>query len=157
MLSSISLKFYIYAALFVGAIFFFMRYDYLSEENKTLKKENVRLEADATEKERIARITDIARNEANQKLEAVKDEISKRDACIASGDCKRVVRVKTACTVPETATTSGATEGFAELASSVQRAASDFEIRLAEHENRLAICYAYARSVSELPLQDERK
>ena len=142
--------------LIVAALTLFMRYDFVVDQNKKLKQEKIMLQNTINETERVANLTDTARVDANQKLEAAKDEIKKLDDCIASGDCKRVVRVKY-CPLSETASTGGATEGFAELAPSVQRAATDFEIRLAEQEHQLALCLAYSRGVSEIPLIDERK
>jgi len=50
--------------------------------------------------------------------------------------------------MPKAEAASGITEGFAELDSSVQRAATDFEIRLAELESNHALCLAYARTLS---------
>jgi len=151
----INLKFAAIGILLVSFIAFAMHYDHLKEQNKTIKIENIALEANAAEKERAANLTDTARIEANQKLEAAKDEIKKRDDCIASGACKRVVRVKSACSVPKAEAASGATEGFAELAADTQRNIADFEIKLAEQESKLALCLAYARGVSTL--QDDRK
>lgn len=145
----INLKLYIYAALFVGFIAFVLRYDYLSEKVDSQAKEIEQYAKSAAEQERILSGTEQARTEAKNQLEAAKDEIKKRDDCIASGDCKRVVRIKSACSVPQASLTSGAEEGYAELATSVQRAATDFEYRLAEQEHKLNLCLKYARLVSE--------
>jgi len=135
------------AALLVAFIAFAMHYDHLKEKNQQLKKDKIALEADAKEKERVANLTEQARIDANKKLEAAKDEIKKRDDCIASGDCKRVVRIKSVC--PQAAPAGGIEEGFAELAPDTQRNISDFEIKLAEQESKLALCLAYARGVSQ--------
>lgn len=145
---TINLKFTLFAIFLIGIVALVMRYDYVVEQNKKLTKEKITLEANAAEKDRVATLTDNARIDANQKLEAAKDEIKKRDDCIASGDCKRVVRVKSTCAVPQTETSSGVTEGYAELAPSVQRAATDFEYKLAEQESKLELCLSYARGVS---------
>ena len=148
-----NLKIAAIAALLVAFIAFAMHYDHLKEQNQQLKQDKIALEADAKEKERVANETDQARIDANAKLEAAKDEIKKRDDCIAIGDCKRVVRIKSACKLPQASPASGIAEGYAELDHSVQRAASDFEIKLAEQESKLALCLAYARTVSH-NLQD---
>lgn len=147
MFSTLNWKFTIYAALAIFAFIFFMRYDHLKEKVAAQETEIADYKAKAAEIERVASLTDQARIDANQKLEAAKDEIKKRDDCIASGDCKRVVRIKSVC--PQAAPASGIEEGFAELDPSVQRAASDFEIKLAEQESKLALCLAYARGVSQ--------
>lgn len=144
-----NLKFAAIAALLVAFIAFAMHYDHLkekvAEQEITIKAH----EQKAAEIERVATLTDKARIEANTQLEAAKDEIKKRDDCIASGECKRVVRVKSACKLPQATTSSGIEEGFAELDPTVQRAASDFELKLAEQESKLSLCLAYARGVSE--------
>lgn len=144
----INLKLYIYAALFVGLIAFVLRYDYVVEKSERLENENAQLAANSKERDRIAELTDRARIDAINQLEAAKNEIKKRDDCIASGECKRIVRIKSAC-MSKTETASGIEEGFAELDPTVQRAASDFELKLAEQESKLALCLAYARGVSE--------
>jgi len=146
-----NLKFAAIGVLLVSFIAFAMHYDHLKEKVAAQEVEMAEHKAKATEIERVATLTDKARIEANTQLEAAKNEIKKRDDCIASGACKRVVRVKSACVVPQASPASGASEGFAELAASVQRAAADFEYRLAEQESKLALCLAYARGVS---LQD---
>lgn len=143
------------AALLVSFIAFAIHYDHLKgkvesqsitiqERDDTIKTH----EQKAAEIERVATLTDKARIEASTQLEAAKDEIKKRDDCIASGACKRVVRIKSACAVPKAEATGGSTEGFAELAASVQRSAADFEYRLAEQESKLGLCLAYARGIS---------
>lgn len=145
----INLKFAAIAALLVSFIAFAMHYDHLKEK---VAKQEIAIkthEQKAAEIERVATLTDQARIDATNQLEAAKDEIKKRDDCIASGACKRVVRIKSACKLPQAETASGAEEGFAELAPSVQRAASDFEIKLAEQEKDLRFCRAFARGVSE--------
>jgi len=149
-----NIKFAAIAALLVAFIAFAMHYDHIKE--KVAKQETAikAHEKKAAEIERVASETDQARIDANTKLEAAKDEIKKRDDCIASGACKRVVRVKSACSLPQAAPTNGIEEGYAELDPIVQRAASDFEIRLAEQESKLALCLAYARTVSSHNLQD---
>jgi len=143
-----NIKFAAIAGLLVAFIAFAMHYDHLKEK---VAKQEIAIkehEQKAAEIERVATLTDKARIEATNQLEAAKDEIKKRDDCIASGACKRVVRVKSACSLPQAEAASGATEGFAELAPSVQRAATDFEVRLAELESNHALCLAYARTVS---------
>lgn len=137
------------AAILVAFIAFAMHYDHLKEKVETQKKKIEFAEKKAAEIERISQLTDTARIDANTKLEAAKDEIKKRDDCIASGDCKRVVRIKSACSLPQAAPTGGTEEGFAELATDTQRNISDFEIKLAEQESKLALCLAYARGVSQ--------
>lgn len=149
------------AAVLVAFIAFAMHYDHLKEKvesqaitiqerDDTIKER----EQKAAEIERVANETDKARIAANNQLEAAKDEIKKRDDCIASGECKRVVRVKQACSLPQTTPASGVAEGYAELDPSVQRAATYFEIRLAELESNHKKCLAYARTVSSHNLQD---
>ena len=143
-----NIKFAAIAALLVAFIAFAMHYDHLKEK---VAKQEIAIknhEQKAAEIERVANETDQARIAANTQLEAAKDEIKKRDDCIASGDCKRVVRVKQSCNLPQAAPTSGIEEGYAELDPIVQRAATDFEIRLAELESNHALCLAYARTVS---------
>ena len=151
-MKTLNLKIAAIAALLVAFIAFAMHYDHLKE--KVAKQEIAIKEhkEKTAEIERVANETDQARISANNQLEAAKDEIKKRDDCIASGDCKRVVRIKSVC--PQATATSGITEGFAELDPRVQRAASDFEIRLAEQESKLALCLAYARTISSHNLQD---
>ena len=144
----INLKLYFYAALAVGLIALVLRYDYVVEKSKRLEKENAQWAANAKERDRIAALTDKARIDAINQLEAAKDEIKKRDDCIASGACKRVVRVKSAC-VPQAETSGGIEVGFAELATETQRDISDFEVKLAEQESKLALCLAFARGVAE--------
>lgn len=147
-----NLKIAAIAALLVAFIAFAMHYDHLKEKVAAQETEIAEHKAKAAEIERVANETDQARIAANNQLEAAKDEIKKRDDCIASGDCKRVVRIKSVC--PQATATSGIAEGFAELDPRVQRAASDFEIKLAEQESKLALCLAYARTVSSHNLQD---
>ena len=144
-----NLKFAAIACVLVAFIVFAMHYDHLKEkvaEQETAIKAH---EQKAAEIERVATLTDKARIEATNQLEAAKDEIKKRDDCIAVGKCKRIVYVKSACKLPQAETASGIEEGFAELAPSVQRAATDFELKLAEQESKLALCLAFARGVSE--------
>jgi len=143
-----NIKFAAIAGLLVAFIAFAMHYDHLKEKVESQEIAIKAHEQKSAEIERVATLTDKARIEANTQLEAAKDEIKKRDDCIASGSCKRVVRIKSAC-VPKAEATSGITEGYAELDSSVQRAASDFEYRLAEQEHKLNLCLKYARLVSE--------
>jgi len=148
----INFKFAAIAGLLVAFIAFAMHYDHLKDK---VEKQEIAIKAHeqkAAEIERVANETDQARIVANTQLEAAKDEIKKRDDCIASGDCKRVVRIKSAC-MPQAEATSGIAEGYAELDPIVQRAATDFEIRLAELESNHALCLAYARTVSH-NLQD---
>ncbi len=151
---TINLKIAAIAALLVAFIAFAMHYDHLKEQNKKLNDSNIALRANAAEVERIAALTEQARIDATNKLEAAKDEIKKRDDCIASGACKRVVRIKSACVVSKAEAAGGVAEGFAELDPIVQQAATDFEIRLAELESNHALCLAYARAVSSHNLQD---
>ena len=145
----INLKLYFYAALAVGLIALVLRYDYVVEKSKRLEKENAQWAANAKERDRIAALTDKARIDAINQLEAAKDEIKKRDDCIASGECKRVVRVKSSCSLPKAEVASRVEEGFAELATETQRDISDFEVKLAEQESKLALCLAFARGVAE--------
>jgi len=143
-----NLKIAAVAGLLVAFIAFAMHYDHLKDK---VEKQEIAIKAHeqkAAEIERVANETDQARIAANTQLEAAKDEIKKRDDCIASGECKRVVRIKQACSLPQGEAASGIAEGFAELDSSVQRAATDFEIRLAELESNHVLCLAYARTVS---------
>jgi len=150
----INFKFAAIAALLLAFIAFAMHYDHLKEK---VAKQEIAIKAHeqkAAEIERVANETDQARIAANNQLEAAKDEIKNRDDCIASGACKRVVRIKSACKLPQASPANGIAEGFAELDSSVQRAATDFEIRLAELESNHALCLAYARTVSSHNLQD---
>lgn len=145
----INFKFAAIAALLVAFIAFAMHYDHLKEK---VAKQEIAIKAHeqkAAEIERVANETDQARIAANTQLEAAKDEIKKRDDCIASGECKRVVRIKSACKLPKAEATSGVEEGYAELDPIVQRAATNFEIKLAEQESKLALCLAYARGVSQ--------
>lgn len=144
----INFKFAAIAALLLAFIAFAMHYDHLKEKVELQEIAIKSHEQKAAEIERVANETDKARIAANNQLEAAKDEIKKRDACIASGECKRVVRVKSACQLPQATPTSGVAEGYAELDPSVQRAATDFEIRLAELESNHAFCLDYARTVS---------
>lgn len=144
----INLKFAAIGVLIVSFISFAMHYDHLKSK---VDQQEIAIESyktKAAEIERVATLTDQARIEATNQLEAAKDEIKKRDDCIASGACKRVVRVKSTCNLPQAETASGVAEGFAELAPSVQRAATDFEYRLAEQEKDLRFCRDYARGVS---------
>lgn len=145
----INFKFAAIAALLVAFIAFAMHYDHLKEKVAAQEITIKAHEQKAAEIERVANETDQARIAANTQLEAAKDEIKKRDACIASGDCKRVVRIKSACSLPQAEAASGVAEGYAELDPSVQRAATNFEIKLAEQESKLALCLAYARGVSQ--------
>ena len=143
-----NIKFAAIAGLLVAFIAFAMHYDHLKDK---VEFQEIAIKAHkekAAEIERVANETDQARIDANTKLEAAKDEIKKRDDCIASGDCKRVVRVKQACSLPKAEAASGITEGYAELDPVIQRAATDFEIKLAEQESKLSLCLAYARTVS---------
>ena len=149
-----NIKFATIAALLVAFIAFAMHYDHLKEKVKAQEVEITAHKAKAAEIERVANLTDQARIDTNTQLEAAKDEIKKRDDCIASGACKRVVRIKSVC--PQASPTSGIEEGYAELDSIVQRAATDFEIRLAELESNHALCLAYARTVSSHNLQDNK-
>lgn len=146
---TINLKFAAITVVVITLICFAMRYDYLLEKVDSQAKEIEQYAKNAAEQERILSGTEQARTEATNQLEAAKDEIKKRDDCIASGDCKRVVRIKSPCSVSQASPTSGAEEGYAELAPSVQRAATDFEYRLAEQEHKLNLCLKYARLVSE--------
>ena len=141
-----NIKFATIAALLVAFIAFAMHYDHLKEKVEDQEIAIKAHEEKAAEIERVANETDQARIAANNQLEAAKDEIKKRDDCIASGSCKRVVRIKSVC--PQASPTSGIEEGYAELDPIVQRAATDFEIRLAELESNHALCLAYARTVS---------
>jgi hypothetical protein len=150
---TINLKIAAIACMLVAFIAFAMHYDYIKEKVEAQETEIADYKAKAAEIERVANETDQARIAANTQLEAAKNEIKKRDDCIAVGDCKRVVRVKSACNLPQAEATSGIAEGFAELDPVVQRAATDFEIRLAEQESKLALCIAYARTVSSHNLQ----
>lgn len=145
----INFKFAAIAALLVAFIAFAMHYDHLKEKVAAQEITIKAHEQKAAEIERVANETDQARIAANTQLEAAKDEIKKRDACIASGDCKRVVRIKSACVVSQAEAAGGVAEGFAELDPSVQQAATNFEIKLAEQESKLALCLAYARGVSQ--------
>lgn len=131
----------------VAFIAFAMHYDHLKEKVAAQEIEIAEHKAKAAEIERVANLTEQARIDATNKLEAAKDEIKKRDDCIASGDCKRVVRIKSVC--PQAAPANGIEERFAELAPDTQRNISDFEIKLAEQESKLALCLAYARGVSQ--------
>ena len=144
-----NIKFAAIACVLVAFIAFAMHYDHLKDK---VELQEIAIKAHkekAAEIERVANETDQARIAANTQLEAAKNEIKKRDDCIASGACKRIVRIKSQCGVPQASPTSGTEEGFAELAPSVQRAASDFEYRLAEQEHKLNLCLKYARLVSE--------
>lgn len=148
-----NIKFAAIAAMLVALITFAMHYDHLKDK---VEFQEIAIKAHkekAAEIERVANETDKARIAANTQLEAAKDEIKKRDDCIASGECKRVVRIKSACSLPQAEAASGIAEGYAELDSSVQRAATDFEYRLAEQESKLNFCLAYARGVSS---QDDK-
>lgn len=145
----INFKFAAIAALLVAFIAFAMHYDHLKEKVAAQEITIKAHEQKAAEIERVANETDQARIAANTQLEAAKDEIKKRDACIASGDCKRVVRIKSACVVSQAEAAGGVAEGFAELAPDTRRNISDFEIKLAEQESKLALCLAYARGVSQ--------
>ena len=149
-----NIKFAAIACVLVAFIAFAMHYDHLKEKAAAQEITIKAHEQKAAEIERVANETDQARIAANTQLEAAKDEIKKRDACIASGDCKRVVRIKSACVVSQAEAAGGVAEGFAELDPSVQQAATDFEIRLAELESNHALCLAYARAVSSHNLQD---
>jgi len=144
-----NIKFAAIACVLVAFIAFAMHYDHLKEKVAAQEVEIAEHKAKAAEIERVANLTEQAIVDATTKLEAAKDEIKKRDDCIASGDCKRVVRIKSACSLPQAAPTGGAEEGFAELATDTQRNISDFEIKLAEQESKLALCLAYARGVSQ--------
>ena len=151
-----NLKFAAIACLLVALITFAMHYDHLKDK---VEFQEIAIKAHkekAAEIERVANETDKARIAANTQLEAAKDEIKKRDDCIASGECKRVVRIKSACKLPQASPTNGIKEGFAELDPIVQRAATDFEYRLAEQEKELRFCRAYARAVSSHNLQDNK-
>lgn len=148
-----NIKFAAIAALLVAFIAFAMHYDHLKDKAEKQELAIKAHEEKAAEIERVANETDMARIDANNQLEAAKDEIKKRDACIASGACKRVVRIKQACIVPQAEASGGITEGYAELDPGIQRAATDFEIRLAELESNHALCISYARTVSSHNLQ----
>lgn len=145
----INLKFTLIVVALVALLAFVMRYDYLSEKVKRQDAEIVNLKSVAEEKERVLIGTEKARKESTEKFEAAINELKKRDDCIASGECKRVVRVKQACSLPKAEATSGITEGFAELAPETQRDIADFERQLAEQEHKLNLCLKYARLVSE--------
>jgi len=153
----INIKFAAIAAVLVAFIAFAMHYDHLKEKVELQEIAIKAHEQKAAEIERVANETEQARIAANTQLEAAKDEIKKRDDCIASGACKRVVRVKSACKLPQAEASGGIAEGYAELDPGIQRAATDFEIRLAELESNHALCLAYARTVSSHNLQDGKQ
>ncbi|MGK3946593.1 hypothetical protein ABK046_50570, partial [Streptomyces caeruleatus] len=79
----INFKFAAIAALLVAFIAFAMHYDHLKEKVAAQETEISEHKAKAAEIERVASLTEQARVDATNKLEAAKDEIKKRDDCIA--------------------------------------------------------------------------
>lgn len=100
-----SIRFYIYAALFIGAIAFFMRYDYLSnrvkEQNDVIQKYSVAFEK---QKQQIKDADTERTNYLNQ-IEAGKNEIDALRNRVSSG--ATVLRVNATCPkLPSTSTDS---------------------------------------------------
>jgi len=89
-----NIKFAAIACVLVAFIAFAMHYDHLKDKVEFQEIAIKTHEEKSAEIERVANETDQARIAANNQLEAAKDEIKKRDDCIASGACKRVVRIK---------------------------------------------------------------
>lgn len=149
MLSSISLKFYIYAALFVGAIFFFMRYDYLS--NRVKEQDDVihKYEEAYNKQQQQIKDADLARTEYLKQMEDGKNEIDTLRNRVSSG--ATVLRIAATCPkLPSTSTdTAGAAQASPELTEDARQAY--FTHRSDENELNalLDLCVK--------TLQDERK
>lgn len=100
-MQTFNLKFYIYAALFVGAIAFFMRYDYLSDR---VKKQDVEIAQHLANARIIAqqiKDADAARTEYLNQIEVSKNEINDLRGRVNAGTTG--LRVKASC--PKGATT----------------------------------------------------
>lgn len=146
---TLNIKFYIYAALFVGAIAFFMRYDYLSTR---VKEQDVVIQKYQTafdKQQQQIKDADLARTEYLNKIEASKNEIDDLRSRVSNGST--VLRVKATCPkLPSTSTdTAGAAQASPELTEDARQAY--FTHRSDENELNalLDLCVK--------TLQDERK
>ena len=72
---TLNIKFYIYAALFVGAIAFFIHYDYLSNRVKEQDATILKFSAAYEEQKKQIKDADLARTDYLNKIEASKNEI----------------------------------------------------------------------------------
>lgn len=144
----VNIRLCIYAALFVGAIAFFMRYDYLSnrvkEQDATIQKFSAAYE----EAKKQIKDADIARTEYLNKLEASKNEIDTLRNSVNAGATG--LRVKASC--PKQ-TAIAYTAGTKAAAPELDRAAEQDYYALLEGiravEARYSLCIK--------TLEDERK
>lgn len=146
---TLNIKFYICAALFVGAIAFFMRYDYLSTR---VKEQDVVIQKYQTafdKQQQQIKDADLAITEYLNKIEASKNEIDDLRSRVSNGST--VLRVKATCPkLPSTSTdTAGAAQASPELTEDARQAY--FTHRSDENELNalLDLCVK--------TLQDERK
>jgi len=91
----INLRFYIYAALFVGAIAFFMRYDYLSDKVKKQALEITQYEVNAGIVAQQIKNAESARIEYLNQIEASKNEIDTLRNSVNAGATG--LRIKASC------------------------------------------------------------
>lgn len=146
---TISLRFYIYAALFVGAIAFFMRYDYLSERVKQQDDVIQKYEAAFNKQAQQIKDADLARTEYLTNLQATQNEIETFRNSVSSG--ATVLRVKAECPkLPSASTnTAGAITASPELAEDARKDYYSLRQGISEINARLDLCVK--------TLQDERK
>ena len=92
---TISLKLYIYAALFIGAIAFFMRYDYLSTRVKEQDDVIHQYEEAFNKQKQQIKDADLARTEYLTNLQAAQNEIDTLRNNVSTGAIK--LRVHATC------------------------------------------------------------
>jgi len=94
-MTTISLRFYIYAVLFIGAIAFFMRYDYLS--NRVKEQDDVihKYEEAYNKQQQQIKDADLARTEYLKQIEDGKNEIDTLRNRVSSG--ATVLRIAATC------------------------------------------------------------
>lgn len=95
MLSSISLRFYVYAALFALSIAFFLRYDYLAERVKQQDDVIHKYEDAFNKQQQQIKDADLARTEYLKQIEDGKNEIDTLRNSVNSGATG--LRVKASC------------------------------------------------------------
>lgn len=145
----INLRFCIYAALFVGAIAFFMRYGYLSERVKQQDSVIQRYEAAFNKQAQQIKDADLARTEYLTNLQAAQNEIDTLRNSVSSG--ATVLRVKAACPkLPSTSTyTAGTIAASPELTEDARQDYYSLRQGISEINARLDLCVK--------TLEDERK
>jgi len=172
----INLKLYIYAALFVAAIAFFMRYDYVAEQNQQLKQDKIAQAGEIEAKDKLIKkersLADDAANREQRTADDLKvkdDELKKLRDCFDAGKC--VLRMRNSPTennskLPNTA---GSGSEAAGANAEYTRTLEQNYLRLTEVIGLVEVNYAalqrelIARSAkdycdpSKLPLQDDRK